>query len=87
MIQNVESQKEKNDDELFEKAIHDENWSTIEQLANKGYQKAYIPLANHYLQSSSTHSLADKWAQRAKSYDITGANAIIEKMKLYGYYD
>jgi hypothetical protein len=43
-------------------------------------------LAKHYLNSPSTHNLADKYAQKAKKLGIAGADSIIKTLEIYEYY-
>lgn len=76
----------KSDDELYRDAIRKSDWKTLRNLADKGYSKAYIPLAKHYLNSPSTHNLADKYAQKAKKFGIAGAEDIIKTLEIYEYY-
>ena len=76
----------KSDDELYRDAIRKSDWKTLRNLADKGYSKAYIPLAKHYLNSPSTHNLADKYAQKAKKLGIAGAEEIIKTLEIYEYY-
>lgn len=65
--------------------------STQEQLllklAQKGYSKAFIPLAKYYLSNPSTHDKADEWANKAKKKYSKEANQIINYLKDSGYYD
>ena len=57
------------------------------KLAQKGYSKAFIPLAKYYLSNPLTHNKADKWANKAKKQYTEEANDIIKCLKEYGYYD
>lgn len=71
----------------YEIAIKKKDYNTLRKLADDGYSKAYIPLAKHYLKQSSTHNLADKYAQKAHKVGIKEAEEIINTLTLYGYYD
>lgn len=79
--------KVKTDDEKYSIAINNGDWQTVRELADNGYVKAYIPLANHYLKNPSTHHLADKYAQKAKLTHPSEANEIIGILRASGYYD
>lgn len=79
--------KVKTDDEKYSIAINNGDWQTVRELADNGYVKAYIPLANHYLKNPSTHHLADKYAQKAKLTYPSEANEIIGFLRASGYYD
>lgn len=57
------------------------------KLAQKGYSKAFIPLAKYYLSNPSTHDKADKWTNKAKTQYPKEANQIINYLKTSGYYD
>lgn len=82
----VTQTESKSDDELYLYAIKKSDWKSLRNLADKGYSKAYIPLAKHYLNSPSTHNLADKYAQKAKKLGIAGAEEIIKTLEIYEYY-
>lgn len=71
----------------LQSAIKAGNYSSVRQMADKGYAPAYLPLAKHYLKTPSTHNLADKYARKAKAAGIKGANSIIEDLDAMGYYD
>lgn len=75
------------DDQKYEIAIKNNNWNDLKKLADKGYSKAYIPLAKHYLRSSSTHSQAESYALKAVNVDKGEAKNIIDILESYGYYD
>ena len=79
--------KTETDAEKFEKAYRAKDWATLHSLADKGYSKAYIPLAKHYLETDATHHLADKYARKALSVGITEANNVIDMLNAYGYYE
>ncbi len=85
--ENTPSQETLSDDKLFEKARAAGDWETVRKLADKGYQKAYIPLAKHYCSKAKTHGLADTYAKKAKSAGIAGADDIISVLDGLGYYD
>ena len=82
----LQSQPQTNADR-YRKAMADGDWSTVKELADKGFSKAYLPLAKHYLENSSTHSLADKYARKGMSVNESEANEIISVLRNYGYYD
>lgn len=75
------------DDQKYEIAIKNNNWSELKKLADKGYAKAYIPLAKYYLRNSSTHSRAEIYALKAVDVDKVEAKNIIDILDSYGYYD
>lgn len=52
------------DTEIFEQAKTEGDWATIEKLGNKGYSKAYYPLALHYYKIGNL-SYCKKWCQKA----------------------
>lgn len=78
--------EKRSDDDLYREAIRKSDWKILKELADKGYSKAYIPLAKHYLKTTSTHNLADKYAQKAKKLGIAGADEIIKTLEIYEYY-
>ena len=80
-------QKSETDAEKFQKAQKANDWNTIKQLADKGYVEAYLPLAEHYLGSASTHNLAEKYANKAEAAGKSGASKIKEVLRAAGYYD
>lgn len=75
----------KSDDELYKEAMRKSDWKSIKALADKGYTKAYVPLAKHYLNSPSTHSLASEYAHKAKRSGIAGADDIIKQLELLDF--
>lgn len=76
----------KSNEDLYNDAVKKSDWNSLKGLADKGYSKAYVPLAKHYLDSTSTHSLANEYAQRAKKLGISGADEIIKELELYDFY-
>lgn len=52
------------DAEIFEQAYKAKDWATIEKLGNKGYTKAYYPLALHYYNKGEAVD-CKKWSQKA----------------------
>lgn len=52
------------DSEIFEQAKAAGDWATIEKLGNKGYSKAYYPLALHYYNIGNI-SNCEKWSNMA----------------------
>lgn len=75
------------DDQKYEIAIKNNNWSELKKLADKGYAKAYIPLAKYYLKNSLTHSQAESYALKAVDVEKGEAKNIIDILESYGYYD
>lgn len=73
------------DDELFAKAKTIEDFRT---LANKGYTKAYAPLAELYLKKHQYDS-AHQWAVKAgkAKTGLDKARKVIDILSSYGYYD
>lgn len=76
-----------NDDDAFNKAISANDWDKLKQLADKGYSKAYLPLAKYYVKKAKTHNLADQYAKKAKAAGISGADDVISILDGMGYYD
>lgn len=68
-------------------ALQNGDYTTVKQMADRGYAPAYIPLARHYMNTPSTHGLADQYAQKAKSAGIVDAQRIIDDLDSLGYYD
>ena len=56
--------KAPSDAEIFEQAYMAKDWATIEKLGNKGYSKAYYPLALHYYNKGEAVD-CKKWSQKA----------------------
>lgn len=56
--------KAPSDAEIFEQAYKAKDWATIEKLGNKGYSKAYYPLALHYYNEGEAVDCR-KWSQKA----------------------
>lgn len=75
------------DDEAFKKAVEGNDWDKVKQLADKGYSKAYLPLAKYYVKKAKTHNLADQYAKKAKAAGIAGADDVISILDGMGYYD
>lgn len=50
--------------EVFEQAYKAKDWKTIEELGNKGYAKAYYPLALHYY-NTGVATECEKWSRKA----------------------
>ena len=70
------------DDEVYQQALKNKDWSTIEKLANKGYSKAYYQLAQWYY-SKKKYSSAKKWANKAikAKVDVSNSSLLINKIK------
>lgn len=62
------------------------NYRQVKELADEGYAPAYVPLAKHYL-NNHEYDAADKYAQKAKNANQSGAKKIIEALENLGYYD
>lgn len=90
VIDVVEPQKgtEQSNDDKFDKAVASNDVSTLRQLANKGYVKAYSKLAKIYM-SQNNYSSADAYARQALRSNIgkSEASKVIEALDLLGYYD
>lgn len=73
------------DDQLFAKA---ETIADFKALADKGYTKAYAPLAEKYFMSKN-YSGADAYARKALAANANRQQAIsvVEKLDVIGYYD
>ena len=90
VIDVVKPQKgaEQSNDDKFDKAVASNDVSTLRQLANKGYVKAYSKLAKIYM-SQNNYSSADAYARQALKSN-TGRNEaskVVEALDLLGYYD
>lgn len=72
-------------DELFAKATTLEDFKA---LANKGYKKAYAPLAEQYLKKHQ-YDNAHQWAVKAGNANegVETAQKVVEILESYGYYD
>lgn len=79
--------EESSQEKKLQSAIRAGNYSSVRQMADNGYAPAYLPLAQHYLKTPSTHNLADKYARKAKAAGIKGAGSIIDDLDAMGYYD
>ncbi len=73
------------DDELFAKAT---TIAELKALADKGYAKAYAPLADKYF-SQRNYAEANKYVRKALSTNEGRKQAInvVEKLDIIGYYD
>ncbi len=73
------------DDELFAKAT---SINEFKALANKGYKKAYAPLAELYL-NNRDYDNAHIWAVKAgnANVDVSRARKVVNTLSSYGYYD
>lgn len=81
----TEIQNTPNDDELFAKAT---TINDLKALADKGYAKAYAPLAEKYL-ADKKYSEADRYARRAISSGkgLNQAKSVVSKLDVIGFYD
>lgn len=77
--------KQPTQDELFASAT---KLADFKSLADKGYEKAYVPLAELYLKNKD-YDNAHKWAVKAgnSKIDLTRARQLINVLTSYGYYD
>ena len=75
------------DDETYQQALKEGNWSVIENLANKGYSKAYYKLAKRYYDLGK-FSLAKQWATKSVKarLSVTESNNIINKVNEKEYF-
>lgn len=85
LLSKIETQAEPSNDDLFSKATTLEDFRL---LANKGYKKAYAPLAEQYLKKREYDS-AHQWAVKAGNAKVglEKARKVIEILSSYGYYD
>lgn len=83
-LSKVEPPSPSNDD-LFAKATTLEDFRS---LANKGYKKAYAPLAEQYLKKHQYES-AHQWAVKAGNAKVglDQARKVVEVLNSYGFYD
>lgn len=81
----VEPKKGKTDDELFREA---KTISDFKALADKGYKKAYYPLAKLYFDNQN-YKLADFYAQKAwkSGSQSHAAITIMKRLDNWEYYD
>lgn len=84
VTQPTPSKTDKND-ELFAKA---RTIADLKNLADKGYKKAYAPLAEKYFMAKN-YSGANTYARKALSSNVGKKEAIsvIEKLDVLGFYD
>lgn len=68
-------------------ALQSGDYITVKRLADQGYVPAYVPLAKYFLETPSTHNLADKYAKKAKSAGVKEAQSVISSLQDFGYYD
>ena len=73
--------------EKLSRALRNEDYSTVQLLADRGYVPAYLPLAKYYLLDPSTHNKADYYANMAKNAGIKKAQAVIDALTDQGFYD
>lgn len=85
LLSRIETKNEPSNDDLFAKATSLEDFRL---LANKGYKKAYAPLAEQYLKKREYDS-AHQWAVKAGNAKVglDKARKVIEILSSYGYYD
>lgn len=70
------------DAEVFEQAYKAKDWKTIEELGNKGYAKAYYPLAYHYRDIGYEND-CKKWANKAieSGIQVESAKKILKSIE------
>lgn len=75
--------KAPSDEEIFEQAYKakEKDWATIEKLGNKGYSKAYYPLAFRYYNLGNATG-CEKWAKRAIEAGVQTEDAKILLKKI-----
>ncbi|MCD8296455.1 MAG: serine/threonine protein kinase [Prevotella sp.] len=80
--------KEKTDDQKYDDAVKKDDVSTLVQLANNGYSKAYCKLAKIYLKQNN-FSLANSYANKAYKANVGKSEAqyVVNVLDGYGYYD
>lgn len=85
LLSKIETQTAPSNDDLFAKATSLEDFRT---LANKGYKKAYAPLAEQYLKKHQ-YDNAHQWAVKAGNANegIETAQKVVDILESYGYYD
>ena len=78
-IEQTKEKKEKTDDELFREA---KTISQLKALADKGYKKAYFPLASKYF-AAGYNKEAEKWADKCISMnvDVGLAKSLLKKIE------
>ena len=69
------------------RALKNEDYATVQQLADQSYVPAYLPLAKYYLQTPATHNKADYYANKAKNAGVKKAQTVIDALTDQGYYD
>lgn len=81
LSQAIEKALTPTDDEIFQQALRDGNWTVIENLGNKGYLKAYYHLAQRYF-NRKKYANARKWANKAVNakVDVANATTLISKI-------
>jgi len=78
-------QPKETNEQKYNRALKDGDWTTMRKLANEGYTAASGALAKHYVTSTATsenHKQAYYWAQRASGADKKYVMDILEK---YGF--
>ena len=71
----------------LQRALESKDYVAVRKLADDGYSPAYLPMAEYYVKTPSTHDLADKYAQKAKKAGIKGAQKVIDDLQSMGYYE
>ena len=77
--------KELTQQERFNQAKKNNDWSSMQKLADEGYSPAYMPLAKHYRNNPKQHGLAKKYALKAKKVGNSGADEILKYLEDLDY--
>lgn len=76
-------QPKETDEQIYNRALQNGDWTTMRKLANKGYTAACGALAKYYVAiepaTDETHKQAYKWALRASDADKKYVMDILEK--------
>lgn len=72
--------------ETLKKALRNNDYQTVQRLANSGYAASYGPLAKYYLQNNE-YELAETYAKKAKAAGYSDGNKVITALTQLGYYD
>lgn len=83
------NQAQASDEEMLDKAVHNNNISELKRLANKGVKGAYVPLAKYYynLNTPAADKEADIWAKKAQGVGLSEGTQIINNLEKRGLYD
>jgi serine/threonine protein kinase len=67
-------------------ALNNNDYKTVQRLANSGYAASYGPLAKYYLQNNE-YELAETYAKKAKAAGYSDGTTVITTLTQLGYYD